>query len=224
MRLAGAARRGRPRRSVAELVRRHEVLRTTFPSVDGRPVQVAQAPAPVELPLTDLRPLAPEQRATPSWRERSPRKLRAALAHLRRPLLRACLFRLADEEHVLSLAIHHIVSDGWSIGVLVRELAALYARLRRGRPSPLPELPVQYADFAVWQRELAPGERPCERAARLLAGAARRTRPPARPARRPAAAAGADAPAAAPSPFELPDADLAAAAAASPAARAPPCS
>ena len=73
--------------------------------------------------------------------------------------MRATLLRLSGEEHVLILTMHHIVSDGWSMGVLVREIAALYAALAAGRPSPLPELPIQYPDFAVWQRAALSGER-----------------------------------------------------------------
>ena len=87
------------------------------------------------------------------------------------PLFRAALLRLGDEEHVLLLSMHHIVSDGWSMGVLFRELSALYAAYREGGESPLPELPVQYADYAVWQREQLAGE-VLERQLGVLAGAA----------------------------------------------------
>ena len=76
----------------------------------------------------------------------------------RGPLFRAGVFRLGSEEHVLALTIHHIVSDGWSAGVLIGEMAALYDAFCAGRPSPLPDLPIQYADYAVWQRERMRGE------------------------------------------------------------------
>jgi amino acid adenylation domain-containing protein len=145
------------RGSLWELVRRHEVLRSTLPSVSGRPVQVCQPPAPLEVPLTDLRPLSPERRQTELDRalaEEAARPLTLTSA----PVLRASLFRLEDEEHVLSLAIHHIAFDAWSDRVLRSELAALYAAFRRGERSSLPEPGLQYADFAVWQREWLTGD------------------------------------------------------------------
>lgn len=144
------------RRSLEELVRRHEVLRSTFPSVSGRPVQVVQPPASLELPLTDLRPLPPERRQAELDRalaEEAARPLSLASA----PVLRASLFQLTDEEHVLSLAVHHIAFDAWSDRVLRSELAALWAAYRRGEHSPLPDPELQYADFAVWQRESLSG-------------------------------------------------------------------
>ncbi len=143
--------------SLREIVQRHEALRTTFAEVAGSPVQViAQEPA-LDLPVVDLSGLPQEER-----QERA-RQLAAAEAVApfdleAGPLLRATLLRLGQEEHELLLSMHHIVSDGWSMGVLVSELAALYAAFREGQPSPLPELPIQYADFAIWQREWLAGE------------------------------------------------------------------
>ncbi|HKH48265.1 MAG TPA: amino acid adenylation domain-containing protein, partial [Thermoanaerobaculia bacterium] len=140
-----------------EVVRRHEVLRTTFREVAGDPVQVVAEPAGFSLPLIDLADLpAPE-------REREASRL--ASAEARRPfdleagpLLRAALLGSAADRHLLLVTMHHIVSDGWSMGVLVRELGALYAAFREGRPSPLPALAIQYADFAAWQRRHLSGD------------------------------------------------------------------
>ncbi|HVG07975.1 MAG TPA: amino acid adenylation domain-containing protein, partial [Thermoanaerobaculia bacterium] len=142
---------------LGEIVRRHEALRTVFAAQDGTPVQVIRPAAPFPLPLIDLSGL-PE-----SAREEQARALVAAEAVrpfdlARGPLLRGGLLRLDEGGHVLALTLHHIVSDGWSLGLLIRELQALYPALADGRPSPLPELPVQYADFAVWQRSWLRGE------------------------------------------------------------------
>ncbi len=139
--------------SLGEVARRHEVLRTTFELRDlesGEPVQIIAPAAPRPLPVIDLSAL-PDPDATAV-------RLAAAEAGrpfdlARGPLLRSLLLRLAAEEHVLLLTLHHAVSDGWSTGVLVRELAALYPGLAAGRPALLPPPPVQYADFALWQRE-----------------------------------------------------------------------
>jgi amino acid adenylation domain-containing protein len=139
-------------RALTEVVRRHETLRTTFHDVDGAPVQRILPPVPFTLPVDDLSGLDEDERRT--------RALRLADAEGGRPfdlsvgpLFRARLLRLAEDEHVLAYAVHHIVSDGWSIGVLLREVRALYAAFREGRPSPLPEPPVQYVDWAAWTRE-----------------------------------------------------------------------
>jgi amino acid adenylation domain-containing protein len=139
---------------LGEVVRRHEALRTTFREAGGQPVQVIAPPARWSLPLVDLSVL-PED-----LREAETRLL--ALEDAVRPfdleagpLLHATLLRLEPTpaaSSVLLLNLHHIVSDGWSMGVLVREITALYGAAASGRPSPLPELPLQYADFAVWQR------------------------------------------------------------------------
>ena len=145
------------RRSISELVRRHEVLRSTFPSVSGRPVQVVQPPAPLEVPLTDLRSFPPERRQAELDRALADEAARP-LSLTSAPLLRAFLYRLADEEHVLTLAVHHIAFDAWSDGVLRAELGALYAAFRRGERCSLPEPALQFADYAVWQREWLTGD------------------------------------------------------------------
>ncbi|HYO14949.1 MAG TPA: amino acid adenylation domain-containing protein [Thermoanaerobaculia bacterium] len=139
-------------RALSEIVRRHEALRTVFEVAEGRPVQRIVPPAPVEIPLIDLSGLGEEAR------EAEAQRLAAAEARTpfdvpRGPHLRIRLLRLQAAEHVALFTLHHIVSDGWSMGVLVREVAALYAG------SPLPELPVQYPDFADWQRRRLSGDR-----------------------------------------------------------------
>jgi amino acid adenylation domain-containing protein/non-ribosomal peptide synthase protein (TIGR01720 family) len=144
--------------ALATIVRRHAVLRTAFPLVDGAPVQRAAAPAEgFALPLVDLTALPSERREGEA--------LRRVLADsatpfdlLRGPLLRASLLRLAPDEHVCVLIIHHLASDGLSFPILWGELATLCAASLGGAPAELPEPPVQYADFAVWQRDWLQGE------------------------------------------------------------------
>ncbi|MEG4227993.1 amino acid adenylation domain-containing protein [Microcoleus sp. N9_B2] len=144
-------------RSFKEIVRRHEALRTTFATVDGQPVQVVGENFNFGLQLLDLQKLSEIQR------EAEVKKLAAAEASkpfdlTKGPLLRANLLQLDAEEYVLLLTLHHIIFDGWSIGVFLQELAALYEAFSIGKPSPLPELPIQYADFAIWQREWLAGD------------------------------------------------------------------
>jgi amino acid adenylation domain-containing protein len=144
-------------RSVEEIVRRHEPLRTTFAATAGEPVQVIAPPGPVSMPLIDLSGLPdPEREAEAERLTALEQVLSFDLA--RGPLLRVALLRLAEREHTALFTMHHIVSDGWSLGVFHRELAALYEAFSTGAPPSLPELPVQYADFAVWQREKLQGE------------------------------------------------------------------
>jgi amino acid adenylation domain-containing protein len=134
-------------RAAGEVVRRHETLRTTFPSSVGGPVQEIARERPVLLPVVDLSGAGEAEIGRLLQREaRRPFDLRSG------PLLRLLLLRLDAEEHVLALAMHHIVSDGWSMDLFFRELSCLY------RAADLPELPVQYADFAVWQRERLSGD------------------------------------------------------------------
>ncbi|MBN1203855.1 MAG: amino acid adenylation domain-containing protein [Myxococcaceae bacterium] len=142
-------------RSLRELVRRHEALRTTFATVDGTPVQRIVRSLPLEVPVEDLRRHpAREQELQRLAQEEAQRPFDLGNG----PLLRARVIRLADTDHVLLLTLHHIVCDGWSMGVLQRELAALYGAFSSGRPSPLKDLPIQYADFARWQHQTLRGE------------------------------------------------------------------
>ena len=144
-------------RALSEIVRRHEILRTTFQAVEGNPVQIISAPHPVSIPLIDL------SERDELERERETQRLIAAeatrpfdLSH--GPLLRATLLRLREEEHLLLFTMHHIISDGWSVGVLAREATQLYAAFTGQEAAPVAELPLQYADYAVWQREWLRGE------------------------------------------------------------------
>jgi amino acid adenylation domain-containing protein len=144
-------------RALGEIVRRHEALRTVFAEADGSPVQVVSPFGGFALPVEDLSGLSEVDREAAVGR-RAGEETRRLFDLAAGPLFRAALLRLGAEDHVLLLSMHHVVSDGWSMGVLFRELSALYAAYREGRESPLPELAVQYADFAVWQREQLAGE------------------------------------------------------------------
>jgi amino acid adenylation domain-containing protein len=145
------------RSSLSEIVRRHEILRTTFRMREAEPVQVIAPAAPVALPEIDLRGIAEGQRE-----ETAQRLLREArhtffdLAH--GPLLRTSLIRLGEADWILVMLLHHIVFDAWSMTILTRELARLYEDFTAGREPSLPELPIQYGDFAVWQRQWLQGE------------------------------------------------------------------
>ncbi|MFD4668658.1 non-ribosomal peptide synthase/polyketide synthase [Lentzea sp. NPDC058450] len=138
------------RSALTALVARHESLRTTFDTVDGRGVQVVHPPYEVDLPVLDvtdeqLRKVLTRETSTPFDLGRG-------------PLLRVLLARLGEDDHVLSLVLHHIVTDGWSNGLLLAELGACYEAARSGTSASLPALPVQYADFALWQRETSTEE------------------------------------------------------------------
>ncbi|MEI6147969.1 MAG: amino acid adenylation domain-containing protein, partial [bacterium] len=143
--------------SLETLVSRHEALRTVFVYENNAPLQVILPPGPFSLALTDLGALPDEER-----REQVRQRLREEVAtpfNLRQgPLFRAYLLRLTEQEHVLLLNLHHIISDAWSLSVLFHELSVLYKAHLAGSPSPLPDLKVQYADFAVWQRQWLQGE------------------------------------------------------------------
>ncbi|HVG44488.1 MAG TPA: condensation domain-containing protein, partial [Longimicrobium sp.] len=144
-------------RSLGQVVRRHEALRTVFAEVDGSPVQVIAPFGGFALPVEELSGSGEADREA-AVRRRIGEEARRAFDLSAGPLFRAALLRLGEEDHVLLLSMHHIVSDGWSMGVLFRELSALYEAYREGGESPLPELPVQYADYARWQREQLEGE------------------------------------------------------------------
>ncbi|HWS55149.1 MAG TPA: condensation domain-containing protein, partial [Pyrinomonadaceae bacterium] len=145
------------RRALNEVVRRHEVLRTSFPADDGVPVQRVAPELTLPVPLVDLRDLpaagrAPELRRVTRRFTREPFDLAAG------PLLRAALVRAAEDEFVMLLTLHHAVMDRWSFSILWRELTTLYEAFSAGRPSPLPELPAQFGDYAAWQRERLRGD------------------------------------------------------------------
>ncbi|HEX7239654.1 MAG TPA: amino acid adenylation domain-containing protein, partial [Longimicrobiaceae bacterium] len=158
LRLQGPLRAEVLGRALSEVVRRHEALRTVFAVVeDGEAVQVVRPAAPVPFPVVDLAGLPAEDAGAEAWRLSTEESLRP-FDLTRGTLLRATLLRLAAEEHAALFTLHHVVSDAWSMDVLVREVSVLYEAFSRGEPSPLPELPVQYADFAAWQRERLSGE------------------------------------------------------------------
>jgi amino acid adenylation domain-containing protein len=144
-------------RSVNRLLSRHESLRTCFPTNDGQPTQLIRPPEPFTLNIEDLTPLRDELRGA-ELRRLMDEEARGPFDLAAGPLFRLRLFRLNEEEHVLLVTMHHIISDGWSMGVATRELGALYTADLQGAPSPLPALPVQYADYAAWQREWLQGE------------------------------------------------------------------
>ena len=157
MRLKGELNVAALGQALSEIVRRHEVLRTRFVDVSGEPRQEVQPAEDIKLVVTDLSGLEEAEREAEVRREVvSESQTPFDLAH--GPLLRVKLLRLSDEDHVIVLMMHHIVSDGWSMGVLIRELTTLYEAYSQDAVSPLPELSLQYADFAVWQREWLQGE------------------------------------------------------------------
>ena len=140
-----------------EIVRRHEVLRTTFQDIDGEPVQVIAPEQKLVLHLVDLQAIAEPEREQTARRIATAEALRPF--NLARDLaLRATLLRLSPESHIVLLTMYHVVSDAWSRALLVKEVIALYQAYLSGKPSGLPELPIQYADFAVWQRNWLQGE------------------------------------------------------------------
>ena len=144
-------------RTLNEIVRRHEVLRTSFTDRDGEPVQVIAPPLPLPLPVIDLRALPEASREAEVHRRLAEESSRPFdLSQV--PLLRSGLFMMGADDHVLPFTMHHIVSDGWSMAVLTREVVTLYEKLVQGQASSLPELAVQYADFAAWQRAWLQGE------------------------------------------------------------------
>ena len=157
VRLTGTLRPEALEAALGEVARRHEVLRTTFPVADGRPRLEIASPRPLVLPRVDVSGLPDGLRET-EVRRLAGEEARRPFDLGRGPLLRSVLVRAGGQEHVLLLTLHHIVSDGWSTGVLVREMGTLYRAFSEGRPSPLPELPLQYADFAHWQRQWLSGE------------------------------------------------------------------
>ena len=145
------------RAALDALVARHESLRTVFSDAGGEPVQVILPAAPCALRLEDLRALPPAGREA-ALRRHSREEAQAPFDLAAGPLLRATLLRLDEDEHVFMVVIHHIVSDGWSIGVLLREFGALYKALCAGQAGALAALPIQYADYALWQRAWLQGE------------------------------------------------------------------
>jgi hypothetical protein len=158
LRLQGALDTDALRRAIDTLVARHEVLRTAYVTEAGNPKQVVLPTGSVELRGVDLRKVAAPAREA-AGRAALVREVRRPFDLSRDVMLRPALVRLADDDSLLLLVTHHIASDGWSKGILYRELEALYEAGAAGRPNPLPDLPIQYADFAFWQRQQLRGER-----------------------------------------------------------------
>ena len=157
MRLTGDLKLDALQRALSEIVARHESIRTTFAAVDAKPVQVIASSANVPLAVEDLSHLPVPDRPIEAQR-RVADELNRPFDLSVGPLLRARLYRLNQQEHLLLLCSHHIISDKWSRDIYQRELSALYDAYSQGQPSPLPELPIQYADYAIWQREWLQGE------------------------------------------------------------------
>ncbi|HBL26496.1 MAG TPA: non-ribosomal peptide synthetase, partial [Acidobacteria bacterium] len=152
--LAGPLDRDALRRALAAVVERHELLRTGFQDGPDGPVQVIHPAVPVALPEVDLGSLDADAR-TAEVRRFAILDGRLHFDYERPPLFRATLFRCAPEEHLLLFTIHHVASDGWSNGLLIREVSAFYLSFRTGQPTLLPPLPAQFQDFARWQRRLS---------------------------------------------------------------------
>ncbi len=143
--------------SLEGIVARHESLRTTFAEIEGEPVQVIAVSCSLELPTIDLSDVPEPERESETLqlaRDEAQRPFDLASG----PLIRAKLLRLSADEHVLVLVMHHIITDAWSMSVLFEEIGQLYEAFAAGLPSPLPDLPIQYGDFARWQRESLTGE------------------------------------------------------------------
>ncbi len=157
VRLVGPLDTGALERSLREITRRHEVLRTRFPSIDGRPCQEICRRPGLRLEIVDLARLAPQRRQAQA-REIAAAEATRPFDLVRGPLLRAALLRSGPPDHVLLLTLHHIVSDGWSQGILHRELSTLYEAFAGGVAPVLPELPIQVADVAIRQRRWLRGE------------------------------------------------------------------
>ncbi|HEV2992745.1 MAG TPA: amino acid adenylation domain-containing protein [Candidatus Angelobacter sp.] len=157
MRLVGALNVPTLEQTFAEVIRRHEVLRTSFPAHDGQPVQVIGAAGPWKLGIVDLGGLAGDEREAEAKRIASVDAQRP-FDLSRGPLVRTVLLKLEEQEHVVICAMHHLVGDAWSFEVLTRELSRLYESYGKGEPSPLPGLAIQYADYAAWQRQWLAGE------------------------------------------------------------------
>ncbi len=157
VRLKGALNVAVLEQTFQEIIKRHEALRTTFNSVEGRPAQVIISSFKFTLPIVNLRELSQAEREAEAMRLAA-EEARQPFDLTKWPLLRVTLLHLDETEYLLLLTVHHIVADGWSMGVLVREVAALYEAFCSGKPSPLPELSVQYADYAVWQINWLQGE------------------------------------------------------------------
>ncbi len=144
-------------KALSEIVRRHETLRTSFQKDNGKPIQVIEPDATIKINLVDLQQLEPKEQENLVV-EKAQLEATTPFDLENAPLIRCSLLQLSTSEYVLLITMHHIVSDGWSIGVFAQELSSLYRAFIQGEASPLADLPIQYADFAVWQKEYLSGE------------------------------------------------------------------
>ncbi len=151
-RLRGALNFAALERSLGEIIKRHEVLRTTFPESDGKPVQVISPSLTLSITRVDLYDLSVDELET-QIQQIATEEARKPFDLAKGPLFRAKLLCVEDETHILLLTMHHMVSDGWSMGVLYRELSVLYENFSAGKDSQLPDIPIQYADYAMWERK-----------------------------------------------------------------------
>ncbi|HFB67345.1 MAG TPA: non-ribosomal peptide synthetase, partial [Calditrichae bacterium] len=143
--------------TIAEIIRRHEVLRTTFENVEGKPRVVIHPPEPVTVPITDLQDLPEAERETRA-RELAKAEAQAPFDLAKGPLFRVQLLKLAEDDHIALVTVHHIISDGWSMAIFVREVGLLYPKYIKGNGQVLSELKIQYVDYAAWQRKWLQGE------------------------------------------------------------------
>ncbi len=144
-------------RTFNEIIRRHEILRTVFPTVDGQPVQEVREPFEIKIPVIDLSGIAEGARAGRTA-ELTLAEGQKRFDFVKGPLIRLSLLKLKEEEYLLMSTEHHFIHDGWTQGVLLKEFITIYRAFSAGKPSPLPELPIQYPDFAAWQRNYMQGE------------------------------------------------------------------
>jgi thioesterase domain-containing protein len=145
------------KQAVAQIVQRHEALRTTFKRVKFSAVQLVNPTLSIDVPVVDLQGLPLQEQSTEVQRAIA-QEIQRPFDLAKGPLLRVLLLRVGEQEHILLVVMHHIISDAWSVGIFMQELSVLYQAFQDGKPSPLPELPIQYADFAHWQRTWLQGE------------------------------------------------------------------
>ncbi|MEH2023712.1 non-ribosomal peptide synthetase [Nostoc sp.] len=157
LRLTGFLNQAAFLQTLDEIVRRHEVLRTTFATMEGKPVQVIIPTLSLTLPTINLEDLSEIEQET-EVKKLVIQEIQQPFNLTKAPLLRATLLRLNQREHILIFTMHHVISDGWSMGVLIKEIAALYEAFSTGRLSPLSQLPIQYVDFAAWQQRSLQGD------------------------------------------------------------------
>jgi non-ribosomal peptide synthetase component F len=144
--------------AINQIIRRHEALRTIFPDVEGWPTQVILPEQPITLLVTDLSAL-PKSKAKVAQHRLASAEAERSFDLSTGPLIRAGVRRMNEREHMVQVTMHHIVSDGWSLGVFCREVSALYEAFAAGNPTPLPALRIQYGDFAAWQRQHMQGDK-----------------------------------------------------------------